>query len=66
MVSKRVSDGFFGFYSLGQNGPPYKSVDFSFPIPPLSLFFQLNSHSLGRLVVSPQAFSEFESKMALA
>ena len=28
--------------------------------------FQPNSHSLGRIFVSPQAYSQFESKMALA
>ena len=34
----------------------------------LPLYFSLhsNSHSLGRIFVSPQASSEFESKMALA
>ena len=44
----------------------YRQAYFS-PLPlPRFFSFQLNSHSLGRIFVSPQASSEFESKMALA
>ena len=39
---------------------------FFLPLPlPLYFSFHSNSHSLGRIFVSPQASSEFESKMAL-
>ena len=40
---------------------------FFLPLPLLRYFsFQPHSHTLGRIFVSPQASSEFESKMALA
>ena len=52
---------------VSQTNNDCRQAYFSFP-PPLPRYFsfQPNSHSLGRIFVSLQASSKFESKMALA
>ena len=47
-------------------GRGWGKMEFFLSLPlPLYFSFHSNSHSLGRIFVSPQASSEFESKMAL-